>query len=529
MIGVSYDGWHPAGLIRYLFGPGRAEDHHRPRVVAAWNGAPGALQPSKSRPGEFDFELGALIAHMQHGVRAAGLPLSNPRPLTAEWVEYLRSGRQLPRTAPERARHYRYDRNADAVVLREGYVWHTPIRLAPNDPVLSDTQWEHIARRIMTKVGIQDAGCRWVAVRHADDHIHLMAVLVRRNRRGEPARFHPKFWKARLREACRELEEELELTPTAAWDGTAARTPQKAELEKAHRTGTEPTRIQLRRIVSQIASTSRTPEEFQHALADHGIAIRWARTAAGAVRGYAVALAGSATARTVTGTPVFYSGGSLAADLTWPKLLARWATAPEPAPIDRTADGRASLAGRGEVLAQTERIVTRATEDLRTGRADGDGVAHATGELLAALARVAEGPQYGPLTAAADVYDRAARTPRLIVPDSLSGVAFELRQAARRLGRLGVVTGRGREKVAVAALILALAGLIAEIASWHLDHGRLHQSAAAHRARRTLPVATRPGVEPPASRPARQTTGKPARPVRWHPVAPQQEPVRRHR
>ena len=32
-------GANVGGLLRYLFGPGKREEHVRPRVVAAWNGA----------------------------------------------------------------------------------------------------------------------------------------------------------------------------------------------------------------------------------------------------------------------------------------------------------------------------------------------------------------------------------------------------------------------------------------------------------------------------------------------------------
>lgn len=40
-------GAHVGGLLRYLFGPGKREEHVRPRVVAAWDGAGplDALQP----------------------------------------------------------------------------------------------------------------------------------------------------------------------------------------------------------------------------------------------------------------------------------------------------------------------------------------------------------------------------------------------------------------------------------------------------------------------------------------------------
>jgi hypothetical protein len=31
-------GWRPAGLLAYLLGPGTAEVHQAPRVIASWDG-----------------------------------------------------------------------------------------------------------------------------------------------------------------------------------------------------------------------------------------------------------------------------------------------------------------------------------------------------------------------------------------------------------------------------------------------------------------------------------------------------------
>lgn len=488
MIARGYDGWRPAGLLAYLFGPGRYEEHQNPRVVAAYNGAPGGLQPPKTGPGEFDLDLSALITLMQHGVRQAGMPLDNPPAITTEWIDHLRSGKPLPSDAPEWLRHYRYDAKKDIVTLREGYVWHTPVRLAPQDPTLTDDQWRHVAQKIMSRVGIHEAGCRWLAVRHADDHIHLMAVLVHQSKNGRWKRYNPRFWKLKLREACQELEAELGLTLTAGCDWTASVMPGKAELEKSARADREPPRLQLRRVVSQTASTVRTREEFARDLAQAGIRVRWKTAADGAAVGYAVALPGDVTA---AGDPVWFSGGELAADLTLPKLQARWATAPAPQPVDRTDDGRVSPNGRQEVLVEAEQIVSRAASQLRAGTADGDSVAHSTSEVLAALARACDRASLGVITDASDAFDRAARTPRTVVPNEMSHVSFELRQAARRLGRVGALSGRGLEEVARSMLILALASLVAEIAAWQHDRGRMHQAAAARRAAAALPPAAR--------------------------------------
>ena len=63
------------------------------------------------------------------------------------------------------------------------HVWHLSVRAAPDDPILTDEEWADIARRIVAATGIAPGdgqpGCRWAAVRHADDHIHIIATLVR--------------------------------------------------------------------------------------------------------------------------------------------------------------------------------------------------------------------------------------------------------------------------------------------------------------------------------------------------------------
>lgn len=80
---------------------------------------------------------------------------------------------------------------------------------------------------LMDRVGIAPRGdlgaCRWVAVRHADDHVHIAAVLVRQD---NGRRVHPRNDYLRAREVY--LPEHLRHTrsPAATADGLAwARTP----------------------------------------------------------------------------------------------------------------------------------------------------------------------------------------------------------------------------------------------------------------------------------------------------------------
>lgn len=241
MIGKELRGWRPSGLVRYLFGPERSGlAHENPRVVASWDGDPGGLQPAKTGAGEFDFDLDPLIAHLEEPAREAGLPVNNPS------VGAKLFGQQGP-------------------------VWHTPLRAAPTDRVLSDGEWREIAEHVMAHVGLAargDAGApRWIAVRHDDESVHLVALLVRQD---TGKRVHPKFSKRRLREACQQVEQRYGITATASADRTAAARATRGEKEKAERQDAEPTRYELAERVARCAATADSEHAFLEGLAQIG-------------------------------------------------------------------------------------------------------------------------------------------------------------------------------------------------------------------------------------------------------------------
>lgn len=526
MIAKVVRGYRPGGLLRYLFGPGTFEEHENPRVVASWDGAPWLRQPKPLasvelegeilEPGEFDLDLAELTTTMQQPAEDAKLPLTNPPRITPEWAAHLRAGLPLPPGAPSWLHYYHYDTKKKAVVLRPGYVWHCPVRLHPDDPVLTDEQWADIAARLMRATGIHQAGCRWIAVRHADDHIHLMATLVTADGR----RFHPRFDHLALRRECRRLERELGLVATAAPDKTAQITPTRQEKAKAARAGHAVTaREELRRVVSGCAAAATGPEEFLRALRLEGLDPRTRVDEDGRVCGYTVALPRDLTGE---GQRVRFSGARLGRDLSWPRLRHRWSALTETptagAPSTRAdRGGRLSPAAeRRAVLQRAAEVVDAAAERVRTGE-DVDGIAHATGEMLAVLGRGCEGRDAGPWTLLADRYDRAARTPERVVPPRWGWLARELRWTSRRIAALGALSGRGREKAALAALALALAGLITEIAEWQQSRQRLHQAAAAHTAavvlRGQLSVAAGHAPKRTYVAPVRGSRRPPQRPV----------------
>jgi hypothetical protein len=281
MIDKVTRGTNAGRMLYYLYGPGKANEHTDPHLIAGF-GDPAELEPERRPGGSRDLR------------RLAGL-LAQPL----------------------------------AALNGESYskaVWHCSLRAAPEDRLLSDAEWARVAAAVMDRTGLapegDELGVRWVAVRHAPDHIHLGATLARQDR------IRSSVWNDffRVREACRDAEGWLGLRPTAPADRTAAERPARAETEQAARRGwEEPPRATLRREVCTAAAGARTEQEFFDRLSQAGVLVRHRHSTIhpGEVTGYAVGLP-QHTAK--DGGIIWYSGGKLAADLTLPKLRHRWAT-----------------------------------------------------------------------------------------------------------------------------------------------------------------------------------------------------------
>jgi hypothetical protein len=446
-------GWRPGGLLAYLMGPGRAEVHRNPRIVASWDGRAARWQPERSGPGEFDFRLKPLIAALEAPAVLAGLPTTRSSPQE-------RSGKR-------------------------GYVWHCSARVADQDQVLSDGTWAEIAQELLHGAGIAErgdhGGPRWFAIRHAEDHIHIAVVLVRQD---DGRRFWPRHDYPRLRATARELEQRYGLVMTAPADGTAARTPQRGELEKAARQGREPARVELARAARTAALQATTPEEFVAGLRAAGYRVELRRAPSGDPLGYKLSRPGDVTA---AGAPVFYSGSKLAPDLSLPRLQLRWATL-DAGPPDGPIEVGDVWGAAGAVLERGRDAVAAARRG--TASEDPHGVAEAAAEVFTALRAAAprQGRGGALLVDAAGRYDRAARPPRGSTVQ-VGPAGLGLRRLARRLVAL---RGPGRgDAGGLVALVVALAALTEEISAWHQDRGRPHQarpaSDAAHALRRWQP------------------------------------------
>jgi Relaxase/Mobilisation nuclease domain len=203
-------------------------------------------------------------------------------------------------------------------------VWHCSVHNHPDDPVLSDQQWEHAAAEIVARVGLAPRGdldaVRWIGIRHADNHIHILATQVRQDGRTAWTRYD--YTKAQA--ACRDLERHFGLRQVGRRPA-ATRRPKPAELNKANRQHRdEVPRHQLVREVRAAATTATDEHDFITRLRVAGLLIRTrTSTTSGTVTGYAVALPDHHTA---AGNTIWYSGARLAADLATPQLQNGWQT-----------------------------------------------------------------------------------------------------------------------------------------------------------------------------------------------------------
>ncbi|MFJ3649046.1 relaxase/mobilization nuclease domain-containing protein [Streptomyces murinus] len=408
------------GVLNYLYGPGRANEHTDPHLVASWDGF--APDPGRDR----DATLAQLATVLDLRVKQAG------------------------HKAPK------------------NHVWHCSIRAAPEDRHLTDDEWATIARRVLNATGIAPAGdpdaCRWVAVRHADDHIHIVATKVRGDLRP------PRNWNDFLR-ADKELvviEKEYGLRQVPRGDRTAAKRPTRAEQEKAQRTGRATTaRERLRTTARTLLAAATTPEKFFRLLEGSGVLVEIQRFPSGDIRGYKVALADDTNK---DGQPVWFSGSTLAPDLSYPKINERLTASSPAAPSEPRAWRRLAQA--------TDRV-----PELLDHSEDEAGQAHITvlAETLDILPLAAPPALRTGLLQAAAAFERASR--------SRIRAQHQQAQATRRAVK-AILREPAPKDGALLAIVLD-AVLLAAVAAqhWHRTRGHNQQAEAARQAAEHLRAA----------------------------------------
>ena len=504
-----------AGLLTYLVGPGRANEHTEPHLVAgdeammAWHD---------------DDELG----------RDSALAI---------------------------ARHLDRPRTAYDVDVKGGHVWHCSLSLRADEGALTDEQWGAIARDFITAMEFDDnegtkAPCRWVAVRHGvstngNDHIHIAVNLVRED--GTKASTHHDFRRAQT--AARALEaryglEELEsvraerstrgYNPAEREAQARARARAKYErtrtkqgtempawehLEGADRQAriaselrTDQPRYLLALKVRGCATAAQDEAEFVRRLRREGLIVRprFADGRTDVITGFSVAERPEAGER-----PIWYGGGQLGRDLALPRLRDGWPDTPSGA-SEAAAEWNAAKRGRRVVAPGREtaepdpELWDRRNEELRAlvdrlrgvdvdDRDTWATVARQTAGALAAWSNATEETP-GDLAAAADALSRSAQThERTVRPHkagtvAISGAAMLLASAARG----------GQGTVAQAVMVRQLLRLTQAVYDASVAAGQARQArllaedtrARLVRLREALPAPAAVGAATPAGTPS---------------------------
>ena len=379
MISKVTQGASGRALIRYLFGPGKANEHADQRVITS-----------------------GIVMGVEEG-----------RALTSQEISDL--GAALD------AANDMYCANPAG-----GHIWHLSLALPVADRRLSDDQWGMIAQRAIQAIGFEREGMQpaaWVAVAHGtsatgNQHIHIAATLVR----VDGSRVDTWQSKRVLSRVCAALEADYGLAVVEGREGKGMPGLSRAELERTVREQKhEPPRIALARLVRAASVASKDEAEFVRRLRGSGILVRPRFETGGkeAVVGYSVALGAKDGV-----APTWFGGGRLAKDLTLPKLRHSWGVSPdglnaavrEWSAVKSPSTGREAIVGSPDDWRRAVAGIDKALEKLRgvpaSDLAAWRGAARETAGVFAAWSRRFEGDAPGPMARSADLLARSAQSPR---------------------------------------------------------------------------------------------------------------------
>ena len=459
------------GLLRYLTGPGRQNEHTHPHVI----GGDGFLQAWHGHA-----ELGAgatadIAAYLDDPRRSYGVEM-----MAKAWQQDPQTGARVPVL----------DKDGQQV-WRDVNVWHCSLAL-PAGEVLSADQWEQVTREFADGMNLTDAGghspVRWVAIHHGpskngNDHVHIAASMVREDGTRWEGRFRD--WPTAQR-VCRDLEQRHGLTPVLGGQhGTATRGVTPIELADQQRSSAPLTqRDQLAQQVRAAAVASASEAEWLRRMRSGGVLVmpRFAEGSTDVVAGYRAALKGQQQLR-------FYGGGQLGRDLSLPRLRELW-----PAPSleqagEASAEWQAAFRGRRTGVAGREQreLPTTAPETARrhlaayaqrlasvpaTDRVAWSVAAREVSGALSAWAQV-DPQNAAALRQAAAVVGRAAQ-------DRRPGAGAGQRTAESAVSTaLVFMASRGdKPQVAAAALMAQLIRAAAAVRDYHRETRNLREATA---------------------------------------------------
>ena len=310
MIPNIVTGGDTGGLMRYLVGPGRANEHENPHVIA---GSRDIVRKwgdwetiSLSQASEIATRLDAYM-HETGTFPTGKARRFNPATGAVEW-------------------------NGE---IEANHVWHCSLSLSPEEAALGDEVWGRIASDFMSEMGFSGtdgkAPCRWVAIHHGSaknggDHIHIAATIVRE----DGTKWTPWYDQRRAQKACNVLEHRYGLLVVESREhARGSRCDSAAAQNAAKRAGTSRTdRAVLEERLRAAATAAASEADFVRRARRLGVRLhpRFASGRIDIVVGYSAAL------RTENGQQTrWWGGGRIARDLTLTQLRTRWQDTPSSA------------------------------------------------------------------------------------------------------------------------------------------------------------------------------------------------------
>lgn len=184
-------------------------------------------------------------------------------------------------------------------------VAHVSLAAAPGE-TLSDDQWREIAQDYLAGMGYDDN--QYLVTRHTDtdhDHIHIIANRIKHGG-GVVSDAHDY---RRQEKIMREIEQRHGLQAVRSSHEATEKPLSKGEIEQAMRTGDEPPRQALQRLVGEAAQGNPTASQFADRLAGAGVEVRANIASTGRMNGFSFGLDGKN-----------FSGSKLGKGFTWKAL-----------------------------------------------------------------------------------------------------------------------------------------------------------------------------------------------------------------
>lgn len=210
--------------------------------------------------------------------------------LGAEKQAQIIAGTMIGQTPRELATEFGIGRQLRPDI--EKPVWHVSLAAAPGES-LSAEKWEAVVNDFMTDMGLRDNP--YVVVKHTDtahDHVHIIASRI-----GIDGALWDRKWKAyRAIEATQKIELKHGLTRTPGLEsaGNGEKRLTANELNQAARTGQEPTRQQLQKLVAEASADNPTATVFVERLATAGVQVKANIASTGKMNGFGFEFGGIA-------------------------------------------------------------------------------------------------------------------------------------------------------------------------------------------------------------------------------------------